>query len=76
MPPSVRVLDTALQHSNAQDRLQVLKTALAGGSGDLPGVAMDGLSTTANQFVDDMEDQQVLSCSMTCSIATSSTGQM
>jgi len=59
MPPSVRVLDAALQHDGISLRLKVLRTALAGGKGDVPAVDMESLSATANQFVDDMEDQEV-----------------
>jgi hypothetical protein len=59
MPASVRVLDTALQSDSISARLKILRTALAGGRGDVPGVDMEALSATANQFVDDMEDQEV-----------------
>lgn len=59
MPASVRVLDAVLQHESMAARLKVLRTALAGGKGDIPGVDMEALAATANQFVDDMEDQQV-----------------
>lgn len=59
MPPSVRVLDAALQQEGMSARLKILRKALAGGEGDLPGVDMESLSATANQFVDDMEDQEV-----------------
>ncbi len=59
LPPAVRVLDQALQLTNAQQRLQLLQKALAGGQGELPGVDMDSLSATCGQFIDDMEDQEV-----------------
>lgn len=59
LPPAVRVLDQVLQLTNAQQRLQLLQKALAGGQGELPGVDMDSLSATCGQFIDDMEDQEV-----------------
>ncbi|KAI8473087.1 MAG: hypothetical protein J3K34DRAFT_501351 [Monoraphidium minutum] len=60
MPPPVRVLDAALQHDRVSARLKVLRSALGGGGGGLPGADMQALAATANQFVDDMEDQEVV----------------
>ncbi|GBF97706.1 hypothetical protein Rsub_09764 [Raphidocelis subcapitata] len=60
MPAPLRVLDAALQHDRITARLRVLRAALAGGRGDVPGVGMEALAATANQFVDDMEDQEIV----------------
>ena len=60
MPAPVRVLDAALKHDRMSERLRVLRTALAGGAGDVPAADMQSLAATANQFVDDMEEQQVV----------------
>lgn len=57
MPAPVRVLDSALREERMGARLKVLRTALAGGAGDVPGSDMQSLAAAANQFVDDMEDQ-------------------
>jgi hypothetical protein len=38
----------------------VLKAALGGGSGDIPGADAGSLAATATQFIDDMEEQVVV----------------
>lgn len=41
-------------------RLDVLRSALGGGAADLPGCDADSLSSASTQFIDDMEEQEVV----------------
>ena len=54
LPPSHR------QDVDKDVRVGVLRTALGGGSADLPGCDVDGLATASSQFIEDMEDQDVV----------------
>lgn len=40
LPAPARVLDLALREGDKDARLRVLRTALAGGEGDVPGAAL------------------------------------
>lgn len=60
-PALVPVLTTPLccpQEVDKEQRVDVLRTALSGGQGDMPGCDSDALSTASTQFIDDMEDQE------------------
>jgi hypothetical protein len=59
LPPPVQVLNATLAHSRRGERDGVLRQALAGGAGDVPGTSLDALGAAAHQLIDDMEDQQV-----------------
>jgi hypothetical protein len=59
MPPSVQVLNAALNFSSRAGRASVVTTALGGGSGAVPACDLDSLGAAAAQLVEDMEDQQV-----------------
>ncbi|KAG1672207.1 hypothetical protein FOA52_002908 [Chlamydomonas sp. UWO 241] len=60
LPPAARVLNRTLQERDKDARVGVLRTALSGGRGDVPGADGGSLSTAATQFIDDMEEQDVV----------------
>jgi len=49
----------ASRHRGKQERLGVLRSALAGGLGEVPGATLEALAMGATQFIDDMEEQEV-----------------
>lgn len=64
----IQVLDLALRHADKDARLDLLRTALSGGSGGaagpqllageaVPAADLDMLSATASKFIDEMEEQ-------------------
>ena len=48
------------QDKDKDVRVGVLRTALKGGSADLPGCDTDSLATASSQFIEEMEDQDVI----------------
>jgi hypothetical protein len=59
MPPSVQVLNAALNYNSRAGRASVVSAALSGGAGALPACDLESLGAAAAQLVEDMEDQQV-----------------
>lgn len=60
LPPAAQVLDLALKETDKDARVQIVKTALEGGKDSVPGADMDSLWATTCQFVDDMEEQEII----------------
>lgn len=60
LPDAARVLDLALKQMDKDSRVAVLKTALDGGAGEVPAAEVDGLLATSSQFIDDMEEGEVV----------------
>lgn len=60
LPDAARVLDLALKQRDKDTRVAVLKTALDGGGGEVPAAEVDGLLATSSQFIDDMEEGEVV----------------
>lgn len=60
LPPAAGVLNRVLAHEEKDARLAVLREAMEGGKGDIPGSDFESLSAAATQFIDDMEDAEVV----------------
>ncbi|MEW5314075.1 MAG: hypothetical protein WDW38_005598 [Sanguina aurantia] len=58
LPSAARVLDLALKQRDKDARVQVLKSALDGGAGEIPAAEVEALLSTTSQFIDDMEEQE------------------
>ena len=60
LPPSARVLNRVLRDEDKDSRLSVLRETMSGGQGDLPGSDSESLVAAASQFIEDMEDAEVI----------------
>eukprot|EP00798_Chlamydomonas_sp_ICE-L_P028106 gene28106-31214_t len=60
MPAVARVLNGALMLVDKDDRLDLLRTSLSGGKGEIPGSDVEGLLATTSQFINDMEEQTIV----------------
>lgn len=55
-----RFLDLVLQYVDKDQRVALMRVALAGGKGEIPGTDAGAIISTATQFIDDMEDQTIV----------------
>lgn len=60
LPPAARILNRVLRDEDKDSRLSVLRQSMSGGQGDLPGSDSESLFSAASQFIDDMEDGEII----------------
>ncbi|KAK9829699.1 hypothetical protein WJX72_007424 [[Myrmecia] bisecta] len=60
LPVEMQVLDQLLRLDSSEERTAMAKVAAQGGEGDIPACDISRLQACASQFVDDMEEQEVI----------------
>uniref|UniRef100_A0A061S5Q0 Uncharacterized protein n=2 Tax=Tetraselmis sp. GSL018 TaxID=582737 RepID=A0A061S5Q0_9CHLO len=60
MPPELRLLQQLSEEPDTAERDRVLRMAVSGEEGDLPGCDLETLARTSNRMVEDMEARQIV----------------